>query len=112
MKFIKVITASDNHELVDNIQIDYLDEENLKAKLVITVRDFKKGFIKPNREWLVDSGKIQELQSLIKGFKNKWKDYMDNNDIPNYKILTGNVWKDINYIVDSCCVKTNINKEV
>ena len=105
MKFIKVITASDNHELVDDLKIDYLDEEHLKAKLVITVRDFKQGFIKPDREWSVDSGKIQELLSLIKDFKIKWQDYMDYNDIPSYKVLTNNVWKDIDYIVNSCCVK-------
>lgn len=104
MKLIKVIKAND-HELVENIQINYLDEDHLKAELIINVRDFEKGYIKPDRKWLIDSGKIQEIQSLVKDFKNKWKEYMDNNDIPTYKSLTNNVWKDINYIVDSCCVK-------
>lgn len=106
MKFVK---KADDHELIEDIQINYLDEDHLKAELIINVRDFETGFIKPDRKWLIDSGKIQEIQFLIKDFKNKWQDYMDNNSIPTYKSLTNNVWKDINYIVYSCCVN---NKEI
>lgn len=112
MKWTKLIKAerqtfsflikSEDHELVDNIEVVYLDEDLTKAQLEVSVRNFENGQIKSSRSWLINNDKIKQAEQLVANFQKKWSTYLF--DSAGSKYLTDQVWNDITAIREQVCV--------
>lgn len=101
MNWTKLVKANDN-ELVDNIEVVYLDEDLTKAQLEVSVRDFENGQIKSSRSWLINSDKIKQAEQLVANFQKKWSTYLF--DSAGSRYLTDRVWNDITAIRKQVCV--------